>query len=437
MPTRTYRSRPGARHEKLCACLMEGCGCASYTETETAYPVRRESLKLFGCTQCGDRNARVCQKCETCASCCECAWPKSLQGGLRGDAARAARGDRARAARARYEGLREASIIEYIDDVRYEDPREDRRTFDEDAEDEAHEEIIGHCGECDADDTSICGTCDCCVDECCECRESDDDHDNDDDNGEDDDGFGPDADDGIEYLHTEAPSGRKMGSRVQSLMFSKEHYTATSAKAWAKAHGYKYGKVDSGGPSARYHHLRQFEPDQAASGFGTIVLKKGARGEILIQARVAVPKWRADMGEERRLKPGEGKIVEKRAHGPKQTRMFDPLRERMRSERLHTLPGSGASYKRSRDPHESILGATGWKAVRPDVRRRVAEQTGRDATDIEWFKSLRFGNTAYLAPSSGGYRVYVVGADGTVDWKVAKAENVDAAVRSLVTAVEE
>jgi hypothetical protein len=390
-------------------------------------------------------DAMLCAKCETCPGCCECAWPAHLRGGVqatktyaerrgRVHAARPAstelalvrheaydyehgdgdeseemhgnmspeacgdptcyihfprKAERASTSRVRHEGLREASIIEYIDDVRYEDPRDDRRTFDEDQFDEN-------------------------VDELSEASDDDDDDDDDDDSDTDDD------DDGVEYLRTSPAPTRKMGSRVQSLMFSKDYYTPSAAKAWAKAHGYAFGKVDSGGPSAKYHHLRQFEPDQAASGYGTITLKT-VQGVPAIRATVAVPKWRADMGPQR-LKRGEGKVVEKRAHGPKQTKMF--------SERLHTLPGSDSSRKRSRDPHELTLSSAGWKAVLPDARRRVAELTGRDASDIDWYKILRAGR-AYLAPAGGGYRVYFVSLDGTVDWKTSTPENVDETVLLL------
>lgn len=53
------------------------------------------------------------------------------------------------------------------------------------------------------------------------------------------------------------------GLKVQSIMFSTDNFTAKQAKAWAKGHGYRYGKVDS---TENYHHLRQRDPDDFSKG---------------------------------------------------------------------------------------------------------------------------------------------------------------------------
>ena len=85
-------------------------------------------------------------------------------------------------------------------------------------------------------------------------------------------------------------------------MFHKDWYSKSEAQAWAKSHGFKFRDVDEGGRSAKFYHLRQFEPDEASSGFGTITFKT-KDGVGIIKARVAVPKWRAEMGPAR-LKRG-------------------------------------------------------------------------------------------------------------------------------------
>ena len=44
---------------------------------------------------------------------------------------------------------------------------------------------------------------------------------------------------------------------VASLLFDKRVFTAAQAKAWAHAHGYRYGTLEEGGPAAQYWHLPQ------------------------------------------------------------------------------------------------------------------------------------------------------------------------------------
>lgn len=48
-------------------------------------------------------------------------------------------------------------------------------------------------------------------------------------------------------------------THVASLLFDKSVFTEAQAKAWAHAHGFKYGTVELGGPAARYVHLPQRE----------------------------------------------------------------------------------------------------------------------------------------------------------------------------------
>jgi hypothetical protein len=46
-------------------------------------------------------------------------------------------------------------------------------------------------------------------------------------------------------------------SEVQALLFDVDQFTERQAKAWARAHGYRYGEVDT---TDRYHRLRQYDP---------------------------------------------------------------------------------------------------------------------------------------------------------------------------------
>jgi hypothetical protein len=72
-------------------------------------------------------------------------------------------------------------------------------------------------------------------------------------------------------------------TKVQSLQFDKDLFTAAEAKAWAKAHGFRYGKVDLG--QGNWLRLRQADPENfRPSTFRVIPLREG------VQAVIAVPK---------------------------------------------------------------------------------------------------------------------------------------------------
>jgi hypothetical protein len=57
--------------------------------------------------------------------------------------------------------------------------------------------------------------------------------------------------------------------KVQTLIFSKEKFTKASAKAWAKKHGFKFGKVDE---KTNTYRLRQRDPGEFET-FRTISFK--------------------------------------------------------------------------------------------------------------------------------------------------------------------
>jgi len=109
---------------------------------------------------------------------------------------------------------------------------------------------------------------------------------------------------------TTKPRERLMGSRVQSILFLKDEYTAVEAKRWVQKHAEGLGEILEGvdlrtitakpdGEDARYWHIRLYEPEDVVEGtFGTKTIKRrGATPVILI--RTAVPQWRADLGQER------------------------------------------------------------------------------------------------------------------------------------------
>lgn len=82
-------------------------------------------------------------------------------------------------------------------------------------------------------------------------------------------------------------------SKVQSLLFSKtvhkagkRRWTEKTAKAWAKRHGYRYGKVEA---PAAYFRLRQFEPDREVFDYRTIRFgsDSGIKAVLAFPKRVA------------------------------------------------------------------------------------------------------------------------------------------------------
>lgn len=78
-----------------------------------------------------------------------------------------------------------------------------------------------------------------------------------------------------------AERAQKKGSKVQSLIFSKDVFKdAASAKSWAKGHDFRSDKVDETENSFR---LRQFDPSKCdKETFGTISITKGVQGTVCV-----------------------------------------------------------------------------------------------------------------------------------------------------------
>lgn len=65
----------------------------------------------------------------------------------------------------------------------------------------------------------------------------------------------------------------QQSTTVQTLLFDKNRWTSEKAKEWAKGHGFKYGKVDTKGPTVL--RLRQIPPDKFREFAGTIPFGQG------------------------------------------------------------------------------------------------------------------------------------------------------------------
>jgi hypothetical protein len=80
----------------------------------------------------------------------------------------------------------------------------------------------------------------------------------------------------VEYLEnrTQCP----VGTEVQTLLFDKDDFTKSDAKAWARENDFKHGKVDE---TDEYYRLRQRPPGEfKKSGFRTIDLSTGVKAVI-------------------------------------------------------------------------------------------------------------------------------------------------------------
>lgn len=71
---------------------------------------------------------------------------------------------------------------------------------------------------------------------------------------------------------------RRPPSTVQSLVFSRKKFTAASARAWAKRHGFRYGNID---PNPKTYRFRQVDPYVFREGsFRTITFAPGIKAVI-------------------------------------------------------------------------------------------------------------------------------------------------------------
>ena len=86
---------------------------------------------------------------------------------------------------------------------------------------------------------------------------------------------------GVEPLPARLPRS----TVVQTLLFDSSLFNVGQAKSWAKRHGFRFGKVDTGGGRASFIRLRQVDPAEIAEGsFRTIRMTDG------IEAVIGMPK---------------------------------------------------------------------------------------------------------------------------------------------------
>lgn len=65
---------------------------------------------------------------------------------------------------------------------------------------------------------------------------------------------------------------------LQTLLFDRDEFTREEARAWAKRHGFRYGKVHTG---KTVHRIRQEDParfKRGAEHWATFPLRRGVQG---------------------------------------------------------------------------------------------------------------------------------------------------------------
>ena len=93
---------------------------------------------------------------------------------------------------------------------------------------------------------------------------------------------------------------------VQSLLFDRDAgWTVSKAKAWAKSHGYKYGKTDV---TDQYIRIRQFDP----KGFKTKRTITFGRGIRAIVAREDRNTMISKEARRRRRRPAKKRTTRRR-----------------------------------------------------------------------------------------------------------------------------
>ena len=93
------------------------------------------------------------------------------------------------------------------------------------------------------------------------------------------------------------PEASRKPMRAQSLLFSRDAgWTPSKAKAWAKAHGYKYGKVDV---TDQYVRIRQADP-KGSKVKRTVPFGKGIRAVVAKEKRSSMARTRTKVAAKRR-----------------------------------------------------------------------------------------------------------------------------------------
>ena len=170
------------------------------------------------------------------------------------------------------------------------------------------------------------------------------------------------------------PSGTHEASRpamdVQSLLFDRNAgWTASKAKAWAKSHGYKHGKVHV---TDQYVRIRQFDP-------------KGLRVKRTITfghgIRAVVAREEEDMGAKRRRRRSTKEAAATEARRP-------------RRRRAREAPAAAETRRRRRKTREAPVATETKRPKRRKARKQPSETAAkRRAAAKKGWRKRKHGRT--------------------------------------------
>jgi purine-nucleoside phosphorylase len=82
----------------------------------------------------------------------------------------------------------------------------------------------------------------------------------------------------LRFMRSAAKKKKKESTTVQTLIFSKKHFTKSEAKAWAKSHDYKSSGVDE---TEKSYRIRQRDPgDFKKDSLRTIKMTTGVQAVV-------------------------------------------------------------------------------------------------------------------------------------------------------------
>src|SRR5580692_9773822 len=167
-------------------------------------------------------------------------------------------------------------------------------------------------------------------------------------------------------VHVPAREASRPSMDVQSLLFDRNAgWTAAKAKAWAKSHGYRHGKVHV---TDQYVRIRQFDP-KGLRVKRTITFGHG------IRAVVAREEGKDMAAKRRRRRSASGKFTKKAA----------PRRRRRAREAAAPV----ATEAKRRRRHKSREAPVATEAKRRKRRRHKARETAPVATEARRRKRRR------------------------------------------------
>lgn len=183
---------------------------------------------------------------------------------------------------------------------------------------------------------------------------------------------------------SEASRSRKP-MRPQSLLFSRAAgWTTSKSKAWAKAHGYRYGKVDV---TDQYIRIRQFDP-KGSKVQRTVPFGRGIRAVVAredVNSMATTKEARRRRSRSKKKKPVARKRRRKARRVKTTVRASRPRRRRMKAARrarrapmVMEAPRKKRRRRRSRRVSAWKRDAAGHaKAARKGWRKRKAKKTVR------------------------------------------------------------